>query len=219
MNLPEMQVNGDLVTFPGMDVKEAHKFFSDLIVDGKLPVWAPIGMLFKPLTGNTKGDITVRNNTFMEATLSMIANAAGTIFLGLHNRAAVVVSPPEDGLTGELRFDTMPYKELKTLEDQSVRALSTSPYFAFALERVAIHFYCEMLTGYRSMGHNAATLQNSSLDDKVRMLYLPIASNHTLNSYLRVKADCSNGIRVQYLNGFTPEMLQQVWREATTYGA
>lgn len=220
MSLPDIVVNGDTVTIPSMPGAAGHKFFTEVIMDGGLPLWAPIGMLFKSHTGNTDGDITVRNNTFMETPLNMMSRLHDILFYGLTSKnTTVICAEPGKGAVGELRFDSMPLYEFGRPNDR-VPSLYLDPYFAFAMEKVSIHFYTEMRTGYRTMADNVIAIRESNLDHAVKGIYLPLASNHTLNNYLRVWAVPVNGaIKVQYLSGMTAAIFNQIWKEAQMYGS
>lgn len=215
----DIVVQGDYVTVPDLPGAAGHRWFSETILDGLVPLWAPIGMLLKPVTGNVKGNVTVRNNTFIETPLAMLAAMRGVLFLGLHgNRSQVILNDQNmSGVKGVLRWGEMPLYEFGSPSVQ-VTTLAVEPYFATATAKVAVHFYAAMFQGYRSMSDNADVISKSEIEKNERSCYIPIASEHVLNNYLRVRAVPDGGrIKVTYLNGFTPAMLQQVWKEAKEY--
>lgn len=215
----DIQVDGEFVTIPDLPGEEGHRWFSETVLDGLVPIWAPVGMYFSPIAGNIKPEITLRNNTFIETPLSMMASMRGVIFAGLHSsRAQVILNGPElSGVTGVLHWDTMPIYEAGD-PNTRVPVLATDPYFATATKAVSVIFYAVMANGYRTMADNSELIARSELDAAMKATIKPLASDHTLNNFLRVKAVPENGrIRVLYRNGLTPALLQQIWEEAKTY--
>lgn len=212
-------IEGDMITVPGMSPEEGHRWFSETILDGKLPLWAPIGMLFSPITGNIKPEITLRNNTFIETPLSMMASMRGVVFTGLYARRAKCIwsGPEQSGVEGVLRWDETPLHPVGE-PNNSVKVLATNPYFATATKRVNIIFYAVMSTGYHTMAQNSEEILLCEEDNGRRANAKPLVSDHTLNNFLRVWAVPVNGkIRVSYMNGLTPELLKQIWEEAKRY--
>ncbi len=215
----DILVDGSYVTVPDLPGNEGHRWFSETVLDGLLPIWAPVGMYFSPIKGNIKPEITVRNNTFIETPLSMMAAMRGIIFTGLHSsRAQVILNGPEfSGVTGVLYWDTMPIYEFGS-PNIRVTALTTEPYFATATKAVSVTFYAVMTRGYRTMADNSDLISRSELDQAMKATIKPLASEHTLNNFLRVAAVPEGGrIRVLYRNGLTPALLQQIWEEAKLY--
>lgn len=212
-------VNGDTIEVPDLPGEEGHRWFSETVLDGLIPLWAPIGMYFSPIAGNIKPEITLRNNTFIETPLSMMASMRGVIFSGLTaTRSQVMLNGPESsGVVGELYWDTMPIFEMG-YPDKRITALTTRPYFATATKAVSVMFYSIMATGYRTMADNSDTISKSELELNRKATIKPLASEHTLNNFLRVHAVPVGGkIKVLYCNGLTPELLKQIWEEAKTY--
>ena len=215
----DIVVDGNYITVPDLPGNEGHRWFSEVVLDGLVPLWAPIGMYFSPIAGNIKPEITLRNNTFIETPLSMMAAMRGVIFSGLTSqRSQVILNGPDmSGVTGQLYWDTMPIFE-QGYPDKRVTALTTEPYFATATKAVSVMFYAIMSTGYRTMADNSEVLSKSELDINRKATIKPLASEHTLNNFLRVQAVPEHGrIRVFYRNGLTPELLKQIWEEAKQY--
>ncbi len=215
----DIVVDGEFITVPDLPGVEGHRWFSETVLDGLLPIWAPVGMFFSPIGGNIKPEITLRNNTFIETPLSMMASMRGVIFTGLHgSRSQVILNGPDlSGVTGVLRWDTMPIFE-RGAPDVRITALTDNPYFATATKAVAVTFYAVMANGYRTMADNSDLISRSELDASMKATIKPLASEHTLNNFLRVGAVADGGrIHVLYRNGLTPAVLQQIWEEAKVY--
>lgn len=215
----DIVVDGDTITVPDLPGDEGHRWFSETILDGRVPLWAPVGMYFSPIAGNIRPEITLRNNTFIETPLSMMAAMRGVVFVGLTGtRSRVMLNGPEmSGVTGELYWDTMPIFEVGT-PDKRVTALTTERYFATATKAVSVMFFAVMSTGYHTMAENSDLIVKSELEANLKATIKPLSSDHTLNNFLLVKAQPVHGeIKVTYRNGLTPDLLKQIWEGAKMY--
>ena len=223
MLLPSIIVNGDTITIPNMDPLEAHRVFSEIILDGLLPVWAPIGfetVLFTDIQGgqhqvyskkNTGAPTMLnRGSTFQETALAISTNLLGTVFTGLH---AINRSVRTEEHTGPIYSKQVKWIEYGYAESGVYAQTVDDKYFATSFEKVQLDLYVMMSTGYRTMQENAKILKGDL------RLYTPIASEHTLNRYVRVAAfpNADGSIKVQYLKGMTPALFKQLWEEGASY--
>lgn len=224
MFIPNIHVNGNLVTVEGMSPQEGHVWLSEAVLDGNIPVWAPIGFyinLFEDIHGGMGGVYDLRQTgaptmlhrggSFQETALAISTNLRGTLFSGLtHNHAEV----HSEARVGKFFTDDANWVETGKADSGTYAVTINHKYIANSFKKAEIDLYVSMYCGYRTMEENAKMLRN----DFHR--YTPIASEHTLNRYLRVVAlpDQSGASRVQYLNGMTAAKFEKMWKEAQEFG-
>lgn len=212
-------VNGDQVTVPDLPGYDGYKWFSETILDGQVPVWAPCGLMLNPVRGNIAQNksIAVMNNSFLETPLALIAKTHNVLFTGLTRKYNIVHMAPfnyaASGLEGKQYWKTSPIWE-QGRPGKPIKALAQEDYFCTILKGATVRFYACMDTGYHSMAENHERL--GQLHDGKE--YTAIASEHTLNNYVHVCYWDGHNIRVIYDNGMTPELLQSMWKEAESYG-
>lgn len=233
-----INVDGDTITVPDLPGQSGLDWFTKTVLDGLIPVWAPIGIYLNPIAGNVDGDrdtrgrysrMVVRNNSFAETPLEIVTNTYGMMLLDMpfRNGFASLTTPGDVGIRGSMDFATMPVVA-EGHPNEPVPVLHPKKHYCTITAKSTITFFVAMSTGYHSMQDNAKLLQSmrnirpSVRDDKYTvggLHFVSVASDHTLNNFLHVWAELVSGkIRVIYDNGFTPALLAKLWREAEQYG-
>lgn len=231
-------VSGDTVAVPDLPGQAGLEWFMRTILDGLIPVWAPIGIYLNPIAGNVDGDrdtrgrysrMVVRNNSFAETPLEIVTNTYGMIMLGVRrtNGVCSLTALGDRGIRGEQDFATMPVIS-EGAPSTAIPVLSPKKHYCTITSKSTVDFFVSMQTGYRSMSDNARLLQTMrgyrpSIRDTKQTVggihFLSVASDHTLNNFLHVHAELVGGkIKVHYDNGMTPALLEQLWKEAEEFG-
>lgn len=232
-------VDGDTISVDGLSGQAGLEWFTKTILDGLIPVCAPVGIYLNPFKGNVDGSVdtrgqysrmVVRNNSFMETPLDIVTRTYGMLVIGVKkNRAFVYLTKGggDQGVKGVMDFDTMPVRmSHDTLEALTV--LSPNKHYCTVISNASITFFVSRQVGYRSMSDNAKLLQDTRdvvtgiRDDRYTvggLHFMSVASDHTLNNFLHVRAELVDSkIKVVYDNGLTPDLLRQIWEEAGQYG-
>lgn len=192
-----ININGNKIDIPGMDVRSAHALFRETILDGKVPVTMPIG--FSIISPQTLSLTTAvgRNPSCQEATVAIAANVSGIIFVGANDN--IVQS---DEATGAITTGSATWKCKGT---KNCTPICKDTYLFTGIRPVSIKFFVHQNAGFHPMSENADIIKKST--------FFPLNTVHTLIDYVRVLPAYSNGIEVRYYNGMTPELFQRIWNE------
>lgn len=214
MSLPRILVQGDMV-FPA-DEESKPDFqsrFTTAVMDGQLPICAPIGMRLNLHQGMTKELAKLMLDT-QESMLSIIRNCTGLAFYNIPNDCRHITSDEQRAGT---RITTSSVPWLSMPRQYQAKAIGAEKYLLTTRALLQLQFWVVHLTGYRDVSANnhimnqARRGQHSVFDSTD---YVPLASDHTLNKWLHVSTQpMPVGCRVYYDNGLTPDMLQQIWNE------
>lgn len=221
MPLPGIIVQGNLV-YPAdgqTPIGLFHQEFTEIVMDGLLPLCAPIGLKINPHQGMTQ-NLTDLSLDTKESMLNIIRNCVGIAFYNVPSNCRHITSPTmkEDEIvsTHRVQWSTMPLGKTPI-------PVGDDMYIATTRALLEVQFWVGHLTGYRDMAKNHYFMKQSGAENSnifTADTYVPISSDHTLNRWVRVAAmPAGNAVQVQYMNGMTPEVLQQIWNEGVEVDA
>lgn len=191
-------IDGTKVQVKNQSLESGYREFREAIMDGKIPVYMPIGFSLNTPKNVSPTSAIDRNVCCQESMVAIATNVSNLIFIG--NISNKITCQEMDGeiTTGNASWRSGGKHECKPI--------NPNQHLLTAIAPMSIEFIMNKGTGYHSMAENSKIIGKT--------ICFPLNTSHTLIEYVRVLPLMKNYIEIQYINGMTPETLTQIFKEA-----
>lgn len=207
---------GDVVIPPqGLDVRQAHKFIFEALLDGHIPVIKPIGYTINSGGSGGSNKLFERDNSCLENRIDIASSLMAFTFYGLTTTTIRTAR-----LTGDFNVFTN-NKAKFIIGTREIDTYFTTVGHVYTSTRdMELVIKLREDVGFHDTGsnytHSIQEIQSPLVDTgrarSTKSRYLPLQSYHCLIDYARVTPYDGDGIiHIRYYNGMTPELLSKLF--------